>query len=279
LTTDSTAALHDAPDALQRPAPADSMEARMQTAERFAEALRQEQFSLFCQPIAPLAPGKSDRKHLEIFVRFLEEEEHLLPPGTFLPILEANHLTPALDRWEVQKVLRWSAEKRDTKVGWQIPIFNINIADDTINDGDFARHVLDALYESRIPPDRLWFEITVKQLSTFRDPTRQMIAALKALGCAVAVSDFSGTEADVRDYRDAGVQLVKLAGSVVRDIHKNPRALSNLLGMNDACHKFGLQTIAQFVETSETLATLRKAGVDYAQGFRIAVPMPLALLN
>jgi EAL domain-containing protein (putative c-di-GMP-specific phosphodiesterase class I) len=65
----------------------------------------------------------------------------------------------------------------------------------------------------------------------------------------------------------------------VRDIHKNPRALSNLLGMNDACHKFGLQTIAQFVETSETLATLRKAGVDYAQGFRIAVPMPLALLN
>jgi EAL domain-containing protein (putative c-di-GMP-specific phosphodiesterase class I) len=40
-----------------------------------------------------------------------------------------------------------------------------------------------------------------------------------------------------------------------------------------------LQTIAQFVEASETLAMLRKAGVDFAQGFRIAVPMPLALLN
>ena len=275
LTTDGAAA----PGGVQRPAIRDTIEERIQTAERFAEALAQDQFSLFCQTIEPLAASKSDHKHLEIFVRLREEEEYLLPPGSFLPILEANHLTPALDRWEVRKVLRWSAEKRGSHADWQVPSFNINLADDTINEGDFSKHVLDALWESRIPPDRLWFEITVKQLASFRDAARQMITALKALGCAVAVSDFSGTEDEARDYRDAGVQLVKLAGSVVRDIHKNPRALSNLLGINDACHKFGLQTIAQFVEATETLAMLRKAGVDFAQGFRIAVPMPLALLN
>jgi len=73
--------------------PADSLEEKM-TAERFAEALEQDQFSLFAQPIVPLAEGKTGRRHLEIFVRFREEEEHLLPPGTFFPILEANHLTP-----------------------------------------------------------------------------------------------------------------------------------------------------------------------------------------
>lgn len=45
------------------------------------------------------------------------------------------------------------------------------------------------------------------------------------------------------------------------------------------CHKAGLETIAQFVETSEALALVRKAGVDYAQGFRVAMPVPLALLS
>jgi EAL domain-containing protein (putative c-di-GMP-specific phosphodiesterase class I) len=124
-------------------------------------------------------------------VRFREEEEHLLPPGTFFPILEAHHLTAELDRWVVRKVLRWAAEKHDAKSNWQIPCFNINLADDTINDREFARHVLDALYESRIPPDRLWFEITVKQLARFREAARQTISGLKALGCAMAVSDFS----------------------------------------------------------------------------------------
>jgi len=257
----------------------DSIEGRIRTAELFAEALKQDQFSLFGQPIALLAAAKSGHRYLEIFVRFREEEEHLLPPGTFFPILEANHLTAELDRWVVRKVLRWASEKRDSKADWQIPCFNINLADDTINDKDFARHVLDALYESRIPPDRLWFELTVKQLARFRDAARQTISGLQALGCALAVSDFSGTEADARDYWKAGVRVAKLAGSLVRDVHRNPRALSSLLSVNDACHKAGLQTIAQFVEARETLPMLRKAGIDFAQGFCIAVPVPLSVLN
>jgi EAL domain-containing protein (putative c-di-GMP-specific phosphodiesterase class I) len=277
--TDSTAEQRAAQSTDAPQAPGDSLEARMQTAERFAEALARDQFTLFGQPIAPLAAGKTGRRHLEIFVRFREEEERLLPPGTFFPILEANHLLPMLDRWEVRKVLHWSADKRSTQPDWQIPSFDINLADDTIHDEEFPRHVLDSLFESRVPPDRLWFEITEKQLVEFREAAKKMIAALRGLGCAVAVSDFAGGEAEAREYKAIGIQLVKLAASAVRDVQKSPRALQHLLAVNTACHKVGLQTIAQFVETSETLAMLRKAGVDYAQGFRIAVPVPLSLLN
>jgi EAL domain-containing protein (putative c-di-GMP-specific phosphodiesterase class I) len=258
--------------------PADSLEERM-TAERFAEALAQDQFSLFAQPIVPLAEGKTGRRHLEIFVRFREEEEHLLPPGTFFPILQANHLMPQLDRWEVAKVLNWSAEKRKGQIDWQVPTFNINLADDTIDDEDFAAHVFESLSASHIPPDRLWFEITVKQLAGKREAATRTIADLTGLGCAVAVSDFAGGEAEAKDSRECGVQLVKLAGSLVRDVQKDAKALSKLLGINTACHKLGLKTIAQFVETSETLTLVRKAGIDYAQGFRIAMPVPLSLLN
>jgi len=256
----------------------DSLEEKM-TAERFAEALAQDQFVLFAQPIVPLAAGKTGRRHLEIFVRFKEEEEHLLPPGTFFPILEANHLTPQLDRWAASKVLRWSAEKRTKALDWQIPTFGLNLADDTLADEDFAVHVFESLTDSHIPPDRLWFEITVKQLGGMRDAATRTIVDLTGLGCAVAVSDFAAGEAEARDYWSSGVRLVKLAGSLVRDAEKNPKALSTLLGMNTACHKVGLQTIAQFVETTETLTLVRKAGIDYAQGFRIAMPVPLALLS
>lgn len=268
--------------AAQRPAAqdaaADSLEERM-TAERFAEALAQDQFSLFAQPIVPLAEGKTGRRHLEIFVRFREEEEHLLPPGTFFPILEANHLTPQLDRWEVGKVLQWAAEKRKAKIDWAIPTFNINLADDTIKDTEFAAHVFDSLCEWHIPPDRLWFDITAQQLSAMREAATLAIAALNGLGCAVAVSDFAGGEAEARECWKSGVQLVKLSGTLVRDVQKNPKALSTLLGVHAACRKIGLKTIAQFVETTETLTLVRRAGIDYAQGFRIAMPVPLALLN
>jgi len=277
-TTDGTAV----PKAARRPdaeANADSLEARMQTAERFTEALEQDQFTLFAQPIAPLAPEQKGRRHLEIFVRFREEEEHLLPPGTFFPILEANHLTPQLDRWEVGKVLQWAAEKRLKKIDWKVPTFAINLADDTLEDEDFAIHVFDSLIQSHVPPDRLWFEVTVEQLKGRREAAERTIADLNGLGCAVALCDFAGGEAEAKDCAGSGVKLVKLAGSLLRDIEKNAKALSALLATNAACHKAGLQTIAQFVETTEALTLVRKAGVDYAQGFRVAMPVPLALLN
>ncbi|HZF19180.1 MAG TPA: EAL domain-containing protein [Burkholderiales bacterium] len=270
VTTDTAAA--------QEPA-ADSLEARIQTSERFAEALAQDQFMLFAQPIAPLREDRKGRRHLEIFVRFREEEEHLLPPGTFFPILEANGLTPQLDRWEVGKVLQWAADKRQKKIDWRVPTFAINLAEDTLEDEDFAAHVFASLTESHIPPDRLWFEITVTQFTGMREAAARTIADLSGLGCAVALSDFAGGEAEAKDCAGSGVKLVKLAGGLLRDIETNPKVMSALVATNTACHKVGLQTIAQFVETTETLTLVRRAGLDYAQGFRVAMPVPLSLLS
>jgi Amt family ammonium transporter len=227
----------------------------------------------------PVESAKVDYKHLEIFVRFREEEDKLVPPGAFFPILEANHLAPLLDRWVVREVLRWAAEKQNSQPNWHIPRFNLNLADDTIRDRDFGGEVRDRLKATKVPPNRLWFEITAQQMARFPDAAKQTITRLKSLGCVIAVSDFSSVEMIARGYKEAGVQIGKLSGSVVRNIHKNPDALSKLLELNSCCHKLGLQTIAEFVEDAETLPILRKIGVNFAQGFGIAEPGPLSLVE
>jgi len=255
----------------------DDIQAQLDSAG-LLEALKLGRFSLFCQPIVPIAAPKSDHKYLEIFVRFAEEEDKLLPPGMFFPILEASHLTPMLDRWVVREVLKWAAERRDSRASWQIPRFNINLADDTVRDKDFPGYVLDTLYATRVPPNRLWFELTAQQMAHLPEAAKQLIASLDTLGCHIAVSDFSGTEATARSYWNAGVKIVKLAGSMVRDAHKNAGTYSALVAVIALCQKFGMQTVAQFVEERETLAILHKVGVDYAQGFGMAVPLPLRLV-
>jgi EAL domain-containing protein (putative c-di-GMP-specific phosphodiesterase class I) len=116
-------------------------------------------------------------------------------------------------------------------------------------------------------------------MAKFPDAAKQTITRLKSLGCAIAVSDFSSVEMIARGYKDAGAQIVKLSGNVVRNVHRSPEALSKLLELNGCCHKLGLQTIAEFVEEPETLPILRKVGVDFAQGFGIAEPAPLSLVE
>jgi EAL domain-containing protein (putative c-di-GMP-specific phosphodiesterase class I) len=254
---------------------ADDIETRFRTAGSFTEALTQGQFTLFCQPIVPVASPAIDYKYLEIFVRFREEEDKLIPPGTFFPVLQANHLTPLLDRWVVREVLRWAAAKQGSQPNWHIPRFNINLADDTVCDKDFPAHVRDQLTATKIPPNRLWFEMTAAQVAKFPEAVKHAIDGLKPLGCPIAVSDFSGTAALAKGYKDAGVQLVKLAGSVVRNIHKSPEALSKLEELNSCCQKLAMLTIAESVEHAETLSVLRRIGVSFAQGFGIALPMSL----
>ena len=42
-----------------------------------------------------------------------------------------------------------------------------------------------------------------------------------------------------------------------------------------ACRRLGMRTIAEFVESDDTLARLREIGIDYAQGFGIGKPGPI----
>jgi EAL domain-containing protein (putative c-di-GMP-specific phosphodiesterase class I) len=258
---------------------ADDIETRFRTAGQFTEALKKGLFTLFCQPIVPVESAKVDYKYLEIFVRFREEEDKLVPPGTFFPVLEAHHLTPLLDRWVVREVLRWTVEKQTSRPNWQTPRFNLNLADDTVRDKDFGGQVRDQLKETKVPPNKLCFELTAQQMARFPDEAKQTIGRLKTLGCGIAVSGFSSVEMIARGYKDAGVQIVKLSGSIVRNIHKNPEALSKLLELNSSCQKLGMQTIAEFVEEAETLPILRKVGVNFAQGFGIATPTPLSQVD
>src|SRR5882672_5425391 len=164
----------------------DEIEIRFKTAGRFTEALKRGDFLLFCQQIVPIASAKVNYKYLEIFVRFCEEEDKLLPPGTFFPVLEANHLTAMLDRWVVREVLRWTSEKRGVQANWHIPRFNINLADDTVRDKDFPGFVREQLTAMKVPADRLSFELTAQQFAQFSGAAKQAITGLHVLGCPIA---------------------------------------------------------------------------------------------
>src|SRR5260370_40778637 len=99
-------------------------------------------------------------------------------------------------------------------------------------------------------------------MARLADAAKQTIPRLKSLGCAIAISDFSSTEMIARAYKDAGAQVVKLSGSVVRNLHTNPEALSKLLELNGYCQKLRMQTIAEIVTQLDTLATLRHVRVN-----------------
>ena len=87
--------------------PGDTMLAQrdgeMRWMPRIQQALADERFRLYFQPILPVGPDARDGARGEILLRMLDESGHVVLPGAFLPAAERYGLMLALDRWVVGK--------------------------------------------------------------------------------------------------------------------------------------------------------------------------------
>ncbi|MEX2367679.1 MAG: EAL domain-containing protein, partial [Pseudohongiellaceae bacterium] len=72
------------------------------------------------------------------------------------------------------------------------------------------------------------------------------------------------------------VDYVKIDGFFVKDVTSDPIDLAMVKAINDMAHATGKLTIAEFVESDAILDIMIGLGVDYVQGFGIAVPIPIA---
>src|SRR5262249_24209151 len=70
------------------------------------------------------------------------------------------------------------------------------------------------------------------------------------------------------------VDYVKIDGSFVKDMLQDPVGHAMVEAIHRIGHIMGKKTIAESVESRAILTALKSIGVDYAQGFAIATPVP-----
>ena len=98
---------------------------------------------------------------------------------------------------------------------------------------------------------------------------------LRELGCGVALDDFGTGLSSLSYLRQLPVTMLKIDGSFVRDVLKDPRAESMVRAIAQLARSMSITTVAEYVETEEIRARIATLGVDYGQGFAIGRPMPL----
>jgi EAL domain-containing protein (putative c-di-GMP-specific phosphodiesterase class I) len=245
------------------------------TAQKLIGALRQNQFKLFGQPIVALAPAAGTSNWREVLIRYQEEEDKLLPPGGFIPVLESCQLMHMLDRWVVNRVVRWLLAQPRTDGNGQAPRLSVNLSADslTLDFLDFAKQQLTA---GALPADRLSFEIPEHVAAAHAMAVEGMIEALKPLGCRFALTDYTGEHVSEELLQALGFNFVKIDDRIVRDLDANGTSLERVRSIGLLCRRLGMRTIGTFVERQEILRVLTQLGVDYAQGYGIARPQPLA---
>lgn len=243
---------------------------------RIMAAIEKNDFRLFCQLITPLTVDSGEAEHYEILVRLLEEEEGMVPPGEFFPLAEKYGLMPHLDRWVVQHVVEWASRQNAPDEKQAHSMFFINVSAATIGDPGFPEFLQLTLLEYNVPGTALCFEIPNSELALRTLAVAEFARQVRQCGCRVAISGF-GQERILFDLiRGFQVEFLKIDGSIIFNMLRDPAAIAKATSINGVAKKIGVKTVAELVESEETIAKLREIGIDFAQGFGISRPRPLA---
>lgn len=246
---------------------------REAAAAYLTSALTRDRFLLYCQPIVQVDAPQAEQRFFEVLVRFRDEEEGLIPPGSFIPVLRDAGLMPLLDRWVVSTAIR---KLRGVAQGSDVaPRFSINLSAEALVDATFPGFVAAELGRATDLAQRLMLEIPLDETAQRPVEFSAAVSALTALGCVVAVSGVSRDGAEIGRLYEAGVRYLKFNGASALRADPNPDALERLRSLGDTCRALGIKMIAESVERIEALGLLSLMNVEFAQGFALGEPKPL----
>ena len=244
----------------------------MQWISRITSALEEHRLRLYAQAIVPLVPGPGERRRIEVLLRLIERDGSLVAPGAFIPAAERYTLMGTVDRWVVREVLGLYERHRASGAK---PIASINLSGASLNDPEMLTFVKEQLARHNLPPELLCFEITETAAIANLAHAAHFIRELKAVGCWFALDDFGSGMSSFGYLQSLPVDYIKIAGAFLRHIESDPVEYAMVEAINRVGHVMRLKTVAEGVENLETLKTLRRMGVDYAQGYAIGQPQPL----
>jgi diguanylate cyclase (GGDEF)-like protein/PAS domain S-box-containing protein len=250
------------------------MLSRMTWADRIRDALVDDAFVLYAQPVMSLGADPVPRS--ELLLRMMGEGGDVIPPASFLYIAERFDLIQEIDRWVVSHAIELLSEEQ--AAGREV-VLCVNLSAKSVVDPALPAHIAGELRAHGADGRGLCFEVTETAAVVNIDRARHFASLVAEMGCEFALDDFGAGFASFYYLKHLAFDLLKIDGEFVTDLATSRTNQLVVKAVVDIARGLGKRTIAEFVEDAETLELLRGMGVDFAQGFYVAKPAPLPLLQ
>lgn len=241
--------------------------------QRIRQALEEDRFCLYAQPICAVDPARDEGVHVELLLRLHDESGRLVAPNNFIPAAERYGLMPQIDRWVVNQAYKTLAARRDAGCE-PISTCAINLSGATIGDAGFVDYLRELQPRYGLEPQSICFEITETSAIANLASATQFIHDLKGLGYRFSLDDFCAGMSSFVYLKHLPVDYLKIDGSFVKDMLEDPIDRAMVQVINQIGHVMGKRTVAEFVESQAILEALREIGIDYAQGYALGRPQP-----
>jgi diguanylate cyclase (GGDEF)-like protein len=214
----------------------------------------------------------------EALVRWQHPTRGLLSPNSFIGVAESINLAGELGRWVMRSACAEFGKWRSRGVG-RNAVLRINVSPVQLVSDGFVALVADTLTEFGLDGSSVCLEITESVVVQDIETTRITLAGLKEVGVQIAIDDFGTGYSVLSHLKSLPVDVLKIDQNFVRELGTNAGDLAIVRAIIALAESFGLDLVAEGVETEAAAMTLLHHGCYRAQGYLLSRPVTGAAME
>lgn len=226
------------------------------------------EFELYYQPQINTLTGALSGA--EALIRWNHPLRGLLSPISFIDVLSKKPSAPAIGEWILRTASTQAAQWRALVSDFRI---SVNLFEAQLRSRQLVHLVEKALIDTGLPASALELEILENVLLDNDDSILKTLNGLRDLGVGLAFDDYGTGFASLSLLKRYPVTRLKIDRSFIRDVNNDTGNAALVKAVIYLSRSFGLDVIAEGVETEQQVVFLKEQNCHQAQGYFFSEPL------
>ena len=241
--------------------------AKMELVNHLRQAMERNELLLHYQPQVNCQTGQIIG--LEALLRWDHSTKGNIPPSAFIPLAEEMGIIIPIGDWVMRQACTQLKAWHDAGLP-KIKVA-VNLSVKQFQDEKLLEKVQMILHETKL--DSQYLELEITENIGMKDEELGILGELRQLGVSISVDDFGMNYSSLSYLKRFPVTKIKLDQSFVRGIETDEKDRAMIKTMIFLAQSFGLEIIAEGVETLKEAQYLLENGCAQIQGYYFYRPM------
>lgn len=213
---------------------------------------------------------------VETLIRWYDDEEGFVSPAEFIPMAEQTGIINQISEWVFEQAACQSAIWKEA--GFRIPIA-INLSPHNLLNTELLKDTKTLLERHGLTCEDISIEVTETALMAHPENALAVLTSLHNMGIHLSIDDFGTGYSSLAYLKNLPVDELKIDQCFIINMLENEADMMIIKSTIELAHAFGLNVVAEGVESKDILCALKEMNVDRAQGYFMARPLPASGLQ
>ena len=245
---------------------------QLRLAHDIAEALKEEQFEMFYQPICDLSSGRISG--YEALIRWHHPVDGIISPLDFLWVAEQTGQIREIGLWTLERACKDWPTLRE-RISHPKPFVSVNLSPSQLTGDGFTNDVKSIVSRHQMPAAELKLELTETVIINNPELALQLLGKLTEAGSTLALDDFGTGHSGLDSLHRYPIGTMKIDRSFVNQMLSSPQSAKIVQASIDLAHSLKMDVVAEGIEIEDERLALLELGCDYGQGWLFGRPASL----